>query len=563
MHVAIFGAGVAGLTAAHELIKLGHVVTVYEANRDAGGFFRSARCPEDNGMPSEYSWHGFGPWYHNTFDVMKDIQFGDDTDETVYDRCLSRPVNFGIVGNERPADVADIFSKQKLPLLLSVLLDKSFRMSLLDKLIWGYILLKTWTANRRSHEVYALKLAADSFPGLSERAQRTWRSVFGPWVGSDWKNASLHHVGRFFRKNILSGNHHQHKADDWGEAWFHGPRDGWLLLRGPSSEVWFDRWATYLKTKGVTFHFGKVLEQLITDPDGRISLAVTNENTVKADAYVLAVSPFAAAEILARTPHLEAKDELRLLRPLTAGVPHTQVGFRIGFDERVHWPVKRPGVVLADSEWNLTLCAQEEVWAPGESLGKGDNGENILSLWTGTACVSSENGRSVPSVDTCTKEEFLYECLQQIKRCRGLDFLIRKANGVRFRSLNVVKMEAWHEWTFSPDGIKARQPKWVNTTITQPFMPSQRTPVPNLVLAGAHTKTTADVWSVEAAVESGRLAARHLDPEVKVISQYEQPLLRVLSFVDDVLFRLMLPHLLDCVILIGLVVTVVLLAMIR
>ena len=41
--VAIFGGGIAGLSAAHELIRLGYAVQLYEANGEAGGFFRSAR----------------------------------------------------------------------------------------------------------------------------------------------------------------------------------------------------------------------------------------------------------------------------------------------------------------------------------------------------------------------------------------------------------------------------------------------------------------------------------------------------------------------------------------
>lgn len=42
-NVAVFGAGIAGLTTAHEFIRRGYKVTVYEVNKDAGGFFRSSR----------------------------------------------------------------------------------------------------------------------------------------------------------------------------------------------------------------------------------------------------------------------------------------------------------------------------------------------------------------------------------------------------------------------------------------------------------------------------------------------------------------------------------------
>jgi hypothetical protein len=68
--------------------------------------------------------------------------------------------------------------------------------------------------------------------------------------------------------------------------------------------------------------------------------------------------------------------------------------------------------------------------------------------------------------------------------------------------------------------ISGPLPKWVTTTNTQPYLPGQVTPIPNLFVAGAHTKTEVDVWSIEGAVESGRRAARAIDPAVEVISQY-------------------------------------------
>lgn len=80
----VFGAGIAGLSAAHEFARLGYEVSVYEANNEAGGFFRSARMPGDGDMPSGYSWHGMGPWYHNVFDLLRQIPF--DETGSVYDK---------------------------------------------------------------------------------------------------------------------------------------------------------------------------------------------------------------------------------------------------------------------------------------------------------------------------------------------------------------------------------------------------------------------------------------------------------------------------------------------
>ena len=96
--VAVFGAGIAGLTVAHELARRGYLVSVYEPNAEAGGFFRSARRAADDNTPSEYSWHGIGPWYHNVFDLMKQIPF--DGSHSMYERALSRPIDFGLAAND-------------------------------------------------------------------------------------------------------------------------------------------------------------------------------------------------------------------------------------------------------------------------------------------------------------------------------------------------------------------------------------------------------------------------------------------------------------------------------
>ena len=202
----------------------------------------------------------------------------------------------------------------------------------------------------------------------------------------------------------------------------------------------------------------------------------------RADVYVLATTPFAAAEILGRTPALAAREQ-SLFGPLTRGGPHTQVSFRVAFSEPIAWPRRRTALVIADSEFNLTLFAQEQAWAGSVPLGEG-----VRSLWTGTACVATVPGRlhGLPLAQ-CTKGQFVEEVLAQLGRCGALDALLREANGGRgWGSFPVVRVEVWHEWLFSPGGIRPPQPKWVNTTDTQAYQPTQATPVPNLVLAGAH-----------------------------------------------------------------------------
>ena len=527
--IVIFGAGIAGLTAAHELAQLGYTISVYEVNVQPGGFFRSSQLSQNN-MPTEYSWHGMGPWYHNTFDLMQHIPFNEKGN--IYDLALSRPIDFGIFPD---TDKAQFYKGLKS-------IPKMFRMNSWEFIKWFYLMLKIWTSNNRSKIQYDKLNAAQAWqPLLKDRAYKTWRSCFGPWIGSDWSKVSLHTTGDFFRKQLTTKPTHQHKADQNGPAWTQGAGDGWLLLKGPSSEYWFNPWVKYLKEKGVQFFWEKALTKLEFDGANIIS-AFCGDEKIKGDIYILAINPFITADILSETPALERQEELRLFKPLIQDGPHTQVSFRLAFSEKIKFPRARTAVIISDSEFNLTLFAEEQAWDKEVDLG-----QNIKSLWTVTSCISSVPGRIYHKpVNNCTKEEFIEEVKAQILSCGALNELIKEANnGRELKEFSIIKIEVWSEWKFSSAGIKPLQSKWVNTTNTQAYLPAQKTPVLNLFLAGAHTQTQAQVWSIEGAVESGRRAAKAIDDRVEVLDQYQPIWIKISSKIDDILYTIKMPQLID------------------
>ena len=531
--VAIFGAGVGGLTAAHEFVRRGYEVSVYERNDTAGGFFRSTRRETDN-LPTEYSWHGFGPWYHNTFDVLRQIPFDDEA--SLYDRVLSRPMEYAVVPNRFNDDqkIAAFFEKPG-----------AFRMSLSDKVSLAWGILKAWSVNKRSKHRYAQTNAAAYWqPRMTLTGHKTWKALFGPWIGADWPYASLHHVGLFFGRNIRSDPAHKHPADENGAAWEHRSMGGWSLLKGPSNEVWFDNWVEHLEESGVAFHWRAPLEALQFDGARITGASLSSGNGVRADIYVLASTPFSSAEIVERTPALLVDPQLAKLRPLIEDGPHTQVSFRIAFAERMAWPRERTAIALTDSPFNITLFANEQSWPSHIDLG-----EEVQSLWTCTACVATVPGiiHGKP-LRNCTKSEFIDEVLAQIRASEVLDGMIRRTNGGRgMEEFAILKTEVWDEWEFDPSGIRPEQPKWVTTTNTRDHRPCQATSIPNLVLAGAHTDTEADIWSIEGAVESGRRAAKIFEPEVVVKPQHKPLALKFTSWIDDAFFALRLPHVLSVI----------------
>ena len=171
--------------------------------------------------------------------------------------ALSRPVDFGIFPDTDKARFYDEGLKS---------IPKMFRMNKWEFIKWFYLMLKTWTSDNRSKINYDKLNAAQAWkPLLKDKAYKTWRSCFGPWIGSDWSKVSLHTTGDFFRKQLTTKAAHHHKADQNGPAWTQGAGAGWLLFEGPSSEYWFNPWVKYLKEKGVKFYWEKALTKLEFD----------------------------------------------------------------------------------------------------------------------------------------------------------------------------------------------------------------------------------------------------------------------------------------------------------
>ena len=97
--VFIFGGGISGLTVAHELINKNYIVHLFEKDTIIGGMAKTRR--EQDSIPSEHSWRGFGPHYKNLFNVMKQIPIdtGKVSGKTVYNN-LSEAIHFKLLSDK-------------------------------------------------------------------------------------------------------------------------------------------------------------------------------------------------------------------------------------------------------------------------------------------------------------------------------------------------------------------------------------------------------------------------------------------------------------------------------
>ena len=93
--VAVFGGGVAGLSAAHELAERGFQVRVYERKPGLGGKARSIPVPNSGRdgrapLPGEHGFRFFPGFYKHVIDTMRRTPFGANGNVTDNLRVATR-----------------------------------------------------------------------------------------------------------------------------------------------------------------------------------------------------------------------------------------------------------------------------------------------------------------------------------------------------------------------------------------------------------------------------------------------------------------------------------------
>jgi hypothetical protein len=472
--VTIFGAGVSGLAAAHELANAGGFeVTIVEKKSSVGGLARSSRT-DVNKVPTEYSWRGYGPWYHNVYQLMKQIPFGG---ASVFEQ-LSRPITFKFVSS-RGNDVFDT------------------RLTLWDKLVVFYFVLRVAYATQSARDRLSTMNASSTLkPLMSSEGHQHFISSIGPWIGIDPKLASMFHVFHFYYKGACPGP--AYEQNDENGSWKTGVFEKWSVLRRPTSEAWFEPWKQHLLDRGVQFVMKTSLEKIECD-DNVVKEAVVEDEegtrSIVSDFYIVATSPFE----LQRLTRESALIERTMLEGLVKNVNHIQMSFRIGFPFKVQWPDSHVAFILVNSPYNITFYSQDTEWHADVFLG-----EDIATLWSCTACVSYVRGMITAQemAALSNPDDFQNEVMTQ---------MFSDSEFVRIfpqlRREDVTHFEIWKEWKFCDDGVFTEERKWVDTTGTRRYEPRTQSSLSNLFFAGAHTRTATELWSMEGAAESGRRAA--------------------------------------------------------
>ncbi|MFC5450388.1 hydroxysqualene dehydroxylase [Paenibacillus aestuarii] len=490
--VAILGGGVAGLSAAHELIERGYQVTVYEYKNIPGGKARSmpfAGSGKDGrrDLPGEHGFRLFPRFYRHVIDTLKRIPYGEGT---VYDN-LEEVTRLDLATYTAPLLplLAKIqFTLADFKVVLKDLFDSRLGLSMADMEQYADKLWQVMTScEQRIQEEYNL---IDWWTFIqaqeqSEAFQKIFAGFTKTLVACQSKVANTMTVGPVAVQMTLD-------ITTPGTSFVR-------LLNGPTNDRWIYPWLTYLQDKGLEYRLTAKVESIDCE-DGVIRSATISENghTYQAEAdYFIAAFPVEVMAGFVSEPMIQADPSLEGIVKLKDCVAWMN-GIQYYLKEDV--TMTHGHVIYLDAPWSLTSVSQKQFW-PGVNLSDYGDGEvkGILSVdisdWESPGILYGK-----PAME-CTAEEIKEEVWAQMKKSLNVDGEV------------ILEDDVLHSWFLDPDihfenphSVVNMEPLLINKVGTWELRPEAYTAIPNLFLASDYVRTNTNLATMEGANEAARRA---------------------------------------------------------
>jgi 15-cis-phytoene desaturase len=533
--VIILGGGVAGLTAAHELIERGFDVEVYEKDGECGGKAQSSTklgsgTGGRNDLPGEHGFRLFPGFYQHIPDSMRRIPYSTNANG-VFDNLLLAPQS-AIAQEMRPLYtflthqpstlgdwvfvLQDWFGRSELNLqtgestffiykmldFMSMCTERRFADLELERW-WDYI----DAANR---SIAYRKLLAK---GLT-------RSL----VAMRAEEACTRTVASILVQMLMGLTSQSGTMD--------------RVLNGPTSDVWITPWVEYLDSKGVQFRNNATLQSF--DFDGTLIAGVTLEEDgatieVQGD-YYIAAFPLEVAKLLF-TP------AMKVAAPSISNLSNLKTEWMNGIQFYLTRDVRccQGHVIYADSPWAITSISQPQFWSNINLSQFGDGNVRglisaIISDW-----VTPGDKTTKKSAQQCTADEIANEVWGQLAAHLAA-------------TLDPVRDSDRDDWFLDPSivfqpVVTNTQPLLVNIIGSWANRPEATTEIPNLFLASDYVRTNTDLATMESANEAARRATNGIlsasgssAPKSGVWEFSEPSVFQPLKDFDKILFEHGLPH---------------------
>ncbi|WP_224994841.1 FAD-dependent oxidoreductase [Cesiribacter sp. SM1] len=528
-HVIILGGGVAGMSAAHELIERGYKVTVFERQEKLpGGKARSVPVPGTGTaatppLPGEHGFRFFPGFYRHLFDTLRRIPFYNETTGAyqaagVFDNLVECPqVMLARMQGE------SISTPTHFPRTLAELRQIIHNLKHIDtglkpgegrviaEKVWQ---LFTSCRQRRENEYESLgwRVFADAHLYSEAYNNLFVDGLTGALVAGKAELANTRTNGGILIQMLLDFIRPFRTSD--------------RILNAPTNEAWLFPWLEYLRKQGVVYHFGHTVETLLCDRERIRGVVVTDGEQVRqehrADYYICAL-PVERAARLVSSPGLLALDpNLENILKLKDAVAWMN-GLQFYLKRDV--PISSGHIILPDTPWALTAISQAQFWKGIDlsTYGKG-NVKGVLSViisnWTKEGILVGKKAES------CSKEEVVQEVWAQLKACfnrpgRSVLFDDDFASVYVADSIYFTEEEFRKGFVDSPNRSgPARYGSSTQTRNDEPLLVNEKnswgirnesyTAIPNLFLASDYIRTNTNLATMEGANEAARRAVNNI-----------------------------------------------------
>lgn len=514
--VVIIGGGVAGMSAAHELVERGFEVEVFERKPIPGGKARSlaadsgtlgaspfvapaAARPGLRGapLPGEHGFRFFPGFYKHVIDTMSRIPYGAGS---VRDNLVNAPevkiASFDRSSYLLPAEFPQTPSDLKVDVFTVIaLLSGQSGIALPDATFFASKLWQFLTSCPERRLVEYERVNWWDFIDAGSRSA-AYQKYFGDGitrslVAAKARRASAKTIGDIFAQIVFSVVLPGGAAAD-------------RLLSGPTNEVWLTPWLAYLRERGVVYHTDSEVRAIRCERGLVRSVSVSRGGglyEVAADFFIGALPVERMAELI--SPELAACDpSLINLHELSAYVEWMN-GIQFYLKEPL--PIAKGHAIYVDSPWALTSVSQAQFWRnfPVSAYADGSV-QDILSVDISDWDVTGLNGKQAQH---CSRREIALETWSQLKKSLNVD-------------AEVLRDELLYAWFLDPDigdidsdGDPATprldtnaEPLLVNYVDTWRLRPEAVTRIPNFFLASDYVRTFTDLATMEAANEAARRA---------------------------------------------------------
>jgi uncharacterized protein with NAD-binding domain and iron-sulfur cluster len=514
--VIILGGGVAGMSAAHELIERGFDVEVYEKNPIyPGGKARSvevegtASPTTGKSLPGEHGFRFFPGFYKHVTDTMKRIPFSEEgsSAKSCYDNLTpTHRIMMSRYGEPELITVAN-FPRTWAEVRLLIKFIKDFESCGLTKeelsLFKTKVLQLMTSCKDRSKDEYE-RLGWWEYMDAIDQSILYQNLLVGGMVrtlvAAQAKSASTKTGGTVFLQLLFNMATPGMNTD--------------RVLNGPTNERWLAPWSEYLRSKGVKYYLGHetINFDLNKDSIKQVNIKAPNGNalTVTGDYYILAAPVERAAVITAKSTGLyDVDDTLSYLSDLAQSVSWMN-GIQYYLNEDV--VVSEGHVIYSDSEWAVTSISQRQFWGKYDFSDR-FNGKvkGILSVDVSDWLHTTFDGKLAKD---CTRHEIKVYVWEQMKKSLNVggqvvlrdDMIEHYYIDSDIHDADAAKL-ALDSGNVAPTAKYFNmEPLLVNSVHSWTLRPEARTNVPNLFLASDYVRTNTDLATMEGANEAARRA---------------------------------------------------------